>query len=155
MISERFNKTFVPLEQREKIFKKFHNIGHFSSDELFRQVWTSGKYWPSLRKDAIKYVDRCRICCAYNVTRQGFHAITHTTAKFPMDHIALDLAEVETSISGYKYILVIIDICTKFVVLRALRDKSATTIAQELWKIFALLGVSPEFEQVTTNSDQR
>ena len=141
LVTEGLNKEFVPEEKRQELLHNFHAVGHFSADELYKQVWSSGKFWPTLRKDCIEYVAKCRICCTYNVAQKGFHPMKHTTAKFPFDHIAIDLAEVEGNIRGYKYILVIIDIATKFVILRALKDKSAVRIAQELWKVFSLLGV--------------
>ena len=44
------------------------------------------------------------------------------------------------SITGKKYILVFVDIFTRFVILRAIPNKKAITIARQLVDIFLLLG---------------
>ena len=40
-----------------------------------------------------------------------------------------------------KYILVCVDVFTRFLVCRAIRDKKAPTVAEELVKIFSILGL--------------
>src|SRR3989338_6727736 len=59
----------------------------------------------------------------------------------PMD-LAVDLGEIRTtSKDGHNFFLVVIDICTRFILIRPLRDKSALTVARKLYRIFADLGV--------------
>jgi hypothetical protein len=62
---------------------------------------------------------------------------------YPFDHIAIDLGQptLETTSGGNNFVLVVVDICTRFVVLRSLPDKRATTVAWELLQIFADFGV--------------
>lgn len=52
----------------------------------------------------------------------------------------MDLAQLPTSTNGYNYILVIIDVCTRLVFLRALKVKDAPTIAKKLFKLFCDVG---------------
>ncbi len=56
-------------------------------------------------------------------------------ARYPFDHICIDLKEMPTSDSGNNYYLLVIDVATRFVLLRALEDKAAYTVAQTLFQI--------------------
>jgi IS30 family transposase len=40
----------------------------------------------------------------------------------------------------HKYVLVLVDVCTRFVFLKALRNKLSATIGKTLFKIFCLIG---------------
>jgi hypothetical protein len=64
-------------------------------------------------------------------------------ALMPWDHIAIDLGkpQIATTSNGNNAFLVIVDVCTRFVVLRAISDMTAATVAWELWKVFADFGI--------------
>jgi hypothetical protein len=60
----------------------------------------------------------------------------------PLDHIALDLAcPGYTTPSGHTYLLVVVDVATRFTWLRPLRDKTAASVARALWPIFMDFGL--------------
>ena len=62
-------------------------------------------------------------------------------AEWPWDHIAYDLfMPGPISVEGFNYVLVIVDICTHFVVLVPLWTKSAEEVALTFYNLFALLG---------------
>lgn len=86
-------------------------------------------------------VQSCEDCQRYNIGRKGFHPLTTIHAKLPMDHLAIDLKEYPKSTEGHKYCLVVIDICTRFVWLAVLKDKSALVVAQALWSILSNFGL--------------
>jgi hypothetical protein len=62
-------------------------------------------------------------------------------ATLPGDHYQIDLAKFIKSIDGYVYCLVLVDVCTGFIMLRPLKDKRAQTVAKELWSIFTTIGI--------------
>ncbi|SAL98505.1 hypothetical protein, partial, partial [Absidia glauca] len=77
----------------------------------------------------------------YNVVRKGYNPLASITAQLPGDHWAIDLAgEFEQTNRGNVYILVMVDICTKFVIIKAIPDKQATTIAESLLDVFCTFG---------------
>ena len=53
-----------------------------------------------------------------------------------MDHVAIDLATLPTSTRGNNYLLVLIDIFTRFAWLRPLPDKTGINVAKTLMNIF-------------------
>lgn len=46
---------------RHKIIQELHNEGHIGRDRTLQLV-VSSYFWPSLRRDVERYVERCRIC---------------------------------------------------------------------------------------------
>ncbi len=62
-------------------------------------------------------------------------------ADLPMDHLAIDLAQMRTSKDGMNYFLVVIDICTRFAWLVALPDNMGATVASALRSLFMTYGI--------------
>lgn len=81
-----------------------------------------------------------RPCQYFNIARKGYHPLKPIHARLPGEHIAIDLAEFDTSTQGNKFAMVIVDICTRFIFLEPLPNKEARTIAQVLFKLFCAIG---------------
>ena len=89
-----------------------------------------------------KEVAKCRPCQVFNVGQCGFQPMSTIVAKRPWDHIAMDLIGLlKCSERGFVFILIIIDVLTRFVVLKPLRTKEAKEIAYALVEVFANYGV--------------
>jgi hypothetical protein len=61
----RGNQLCIPkCSMRENLLKEKHSgglVGHFDHDKTFSKL--KGSYfWPGMRTDAKKFVDRCKIC---------------------------------------------------------------------------------------------
>lgn len=131
-----------PVENvRIKLMEEKHLLGHFGSEAIMQALHEDGYHWSTIKKDCIQVVSSCSECQRFNITRQGFHPLKAIHAELPFDHVAIDLAgPFTTSDTGNHYLLVVVDVCTRFVFLRAIPDKRAITIAQELFKIFCDVG---------------
>ena len=59
------NQLCIPkFSMRDKILKEKHSgglAGHFGHDKTFSQL-RSSYYWPGMRIEVIKFVNKCRIC---------------------------------------------------------------------------------------------
>jgi hypothetical protein len=80
----RGNQLCIPkCSMRENLLKEKHSgglVGHFGHDKMFSKL--NGSYfWPGMRTDVKKFVDRCRIC-QHTKGKKAKHrvipAITHT-----------------------------------------------------------------------------
>jgi transposase InsO family protein len=59
----------------------------------------------------------------------------------PFDHIAIDLAgPFPTSEAGFNYVLVHVDLLTRFIIVRPLQSKLALEVAQTLFQIWTTFG---------------
>jgi hypothetical protein len=129
------------MEHRAQLLEAAHLFGHFGIQTMMDRIHQQGFTWPTLRQDCRKVVDACIPCQRYNVERHGFHPLQSINALMPWDHIAIDLAgPFPTSPRGNNYLLVIVDVATRFVFLRCLRDKCAESVAQALFALFCDAG---------------
>ena len=130
----------VPEELREILLNRAHLLGHFGAEAMYKSLFYLGHRWTSMRHDCLKTVKSCIACQRFNIGKHGFHPLTSISAQLPWDHIALDLKELARSKKGNKYLLVVVDVCTRFVFLRALKDKTMQSIASALLGIFFDVG---------------
>ncbi|SAL96875.1 hypothetical protein [Absidia glauca] len=138
---ERIIKTIEDKSERESVLERKHAFGHFGAEAMEKAIQADGMTWPNLKKDAIEMVRKCNQCMQYNVVRKGYHPLASITANAPGDHWAIDLAgEFNETHNGNVYILVMIDICTRFVIIRPIPDKTAVTIANALIDVFCTFG---------------
>jgi transposase InsO family protein len=142
-IRERLDKKDPgTLDQRETVLQQIHAEGHSGSDSLFHQAWMSGYYWKGMQQDCQQLVSGCKRCLQFNVNKKGFHPLNPIAATLPFDHLAIDLlGPLQETESKQVYILVIVDIATRFILLRALTDKSALTVAHALYSTLTDFGI--------------
>jgi hypothetical protein len=84
--------------------------------------------------------DHCYHCAKNTRMRVGYHPAKSVDASLPMDKVVIDLLSLEGSRQGYFYVLVIVDVFSKFTWLRALKSKMAKEVAEKLYHIFCDFG---------------
>lgn len=117
------------------------HTGHFGEKHMSYYIQREGYWWPRMRQDISAIIDACNDCRRYNAEVHGFHPSRSVTASLPGDHYQIDLAQFTPSTEGYVYCLLCVDVFTGFIMLKPLKNKSASTIANELWQIFSVIGV--------------
>jgi len=71
------------------------------------------------------------------VAKKGFHPLRPIWAMMPMDHLIMDLScPFKVTDEGYIYVLVVVDMATRYVWLRPLKRKTAADIVAVLFGIF-------------------
>jgi len=141
-IKERHLKSnIVGAENRLQYLRDCHAYGHFGADALFKAVWRNGFWWPGLRKQCGAITSTCKACLQHNIFKEGFHPIKSQSSREPWDQIAIDcIGDLPTSSSGMRYVLVMVDVATRFIVAKALPDLKAETVARALYETFAVFG---------------
>jgi transposase InsO family protein len=128
-------------EERSNLIEEEHLRGHFGRDAIYKKLFTNGFWWPAMRHSIQQRISKCIPCMKHTIVKKGFHPATPVTALFPLDHVQIDTAvDLPKSPDGYTAVLVIRDVCTGYVILRALRDTKASSIAHALWEVFNLFG---------------
>jgi transposase InsO family protein len=136
-----YREPQLDVDEQSRMLQDAHSVGHFGRDALVNQIRRDGFSWSSIAADAQKIITACPDCQRYNIARKGFHPLRSIHAELPMDHIAIDLAgPFPTSLLGNHYLLVMIDVATRYVFLRAISDKRAQTVGKHLYQIFADVG---------------
>jgi hypothetical protein len=136
-------KKEVLKADRKAVIDTHHQLGHFGVVQTVKQITKSGLYWKSMSADVTKAIAKCDACLKYSIRKRGFHPMRPVDALMPWDHIAIDLGkpQIATTSKGSNAFLVIVDVCTRYVILRAIPDMTAATVAWELWKVFADFGI--------------
>lgn len=123
----------LPKSLRDEILYKYHKdaiSGHYGKDKTTSRI-TALFYWPGIRNDIGNYVKSCEECKRYkpsNMKPSGLLQTISTNKRFEI--IAVDLfGPLPRTIEGYQWILIVEDICSRWVELFALKDATAENCA--------------------------
>ena len=138
---------------RAKLIEEQHALGHFGTKLISDKIKEEGHWWPKMKMNINTYVKECQACQRYNVEREGHHPAKSITAEEPWDHIQIDLiGSLQQSENGCVYIFTIVDVCTAYTVIRALKTKDMETIARCLWEVICDYG-APRILQSDNGSE--
>ncbi len=94
-----------------------------------------------MRADVKLHVLNCIDCQKFNTSQKVFHPLRPQLADQPMDYLCVDLiGPFKRSLRGNTFLLVVVDVFTKFVWLKPLLTKDRYDVAQALFDIFCLFG---------------
>ena len=127
-------------EMKEDILTKVHLMGHFSTKYMVRLLKEQGHNWPRMYRDCELFQSACAQCNRFNSSKSKYHPVTPIQATLPFDHVIMDLHTMSVGSKEHVYIFVLIDVCTRFIWLRPLKDKKGITIAKTLWDIMSDFG---------------
>ena len=132
---------FTPPEsERKELLIEAHAFGHFGAKAMVDYLHNNGLQWNNMHREAQGIVHSCPQCQRHNIAKVGYQPLRPIHAYLPGDHWAIDLASFPTSRRGNNYILVMVDVCTRFCVLHALSDKSSDTVVQAVISTFCDYG---------------
>ena len=137
------SETLESVEDRDKrklLIQMAHLKGHFGAKAIQLSIQNDGFTWPNIRADAQNSVSSCLPCQRYNIGKHGFHPIKNLKASLPFDHVCIDVKNMVPSNQGNVCYLLVIDVFTRFVFLKALKDQTAISVARALLEIFATVG---------------
>ncbi|KAG2189718.1 hypothetical protein INT46_002651, partial [Mucor plumbeus] len=129
-------------EEKQNILEKSHILGHFGIHAMETIIHQDLNYhWKGLRDDITTYIRKCHKCQKFNLAKHVYHPPKQEAPGGIMDHVVFDLGTFDcTTPRGNNYILVVLDLFSRFIILRAIPDKTAITVAKELVSVFSLFG---------------
>ncbi|KAG1443230.1 hypothetical protein G6F56_010751 [Rhizopus delemar] len=122
--------------ESEEIMHAFHQHplgGHLAYNNTLHKI-ASRYYWKNMSRDIMEYVQKCNRCQRHGKKILNEELFPVAVSVKPFDRIALDVKHVQTSRSGYRYIIAGIDYLTKYVEARAIRFQTASEIALFLYE---------------------
>jgi putative transposase len=128
------------IHDQELLLREIHDFGHLNANAMVDAIHRRGYSWRKLKVTCTDWVLKCPQCQRFNIAQKGYHPLKAIHASLPGEHIAIDLAHLPLSENGNCSILVVVDVCSRFVFLEAIPDKTATTVASRLFKLFCLIG---------------
>lgn len=129
-------------DEKKKILRTIHDNGHFglfkNEEEVRRRFW-----WPNWRKDVREMVYGCRRCEAFksNAEKTKLPMIPSDVEYTNWNRLGLDICgPLSLSSKGFKYIVVLQDYATKFMVAGAFKDTRTENLVSWLIEIFSMFG---------------
>jgi hypothetical protein len=126
-------------KEKKEMLEHIHRTrGHTGANALFKQLLEVDQVvWKGMRRDCERFIEKCRACQACNVAKVGYHPLQSVEAPTPFDLVSVDLfGPMTTTERGSNYALIVVDVASRFSVLRPLQSKSALDTARALLDIF-------------------
>lgn len=128
-------------EEAIELVQQEHAMGHFGISAIYKSLLSKKKWWPKMRKTITEVVQDCHQCNVHTVTKTGYNPLGFIHARGPWEHVQVDTSvHLPPSPDGMTTLLVVVDVFTGFVILRACKSSTAEEIAQQLWDIFCTFG---------------
>ena len=123
----------MPMSQRKKFLNAAHvTLGHVGTSKLI-QFLKEATYWPNISLDVKLLVEECEHCNRRKVTKTQKGDPLTITANFPFQKVALDITgPLPPTRDGYRYILGIIDVFSRYTVLVPLRHMDSNVVIESL-----------------------
>ena len=131
----KFDQLVIPNAINFDLMKSYHDIsGHFGPSKTYQTI-RSKYFWPHMQLDIQHYCMTCHECQQQktpSLSRKAKISVPDFPERF--SEITIDImTQLKETSAGNKHILCIIDNCTRFTVLRAIKDCTAQTVAQEYY----------------------
>lgn len=133
LLAKKDGRIVVPLKRRETVLKLNHDhklSGHLGISKTLARV--KGLYtWPQMANAVVTHIRNC-ITCAKRKTRGLTKAPLKSLPVYDViwETLAMDIVgPLSDTKEGFKYILVISDYATRFVITRPMKNQKASSVA--------------------------
>ena len=110
-----------------------HGFDHCARGEVVRKIKKQGFWSPSMQTMVDNQLNECEVCGKNNVRKTITTPLGHIpTPEGPFRHLVLDYVDMIKSVNGKRYMLVVIDIISRWVEAVPSKDQSATTVIKFL-----------------------
>lgn len=140
-------KEVVPKERRHDIIREAHDpptSGHMGVLKTVGRI-SEKFYWPKLKSDVTQYIRKCHVCAVHSGEHKGprGYMTPQPRATRPWEIISTDLmGPFPKSSHGNQYILVVMDLFSKFALTFPLRTATAASLVKEIEEsVFLVFGV--------------
>ena len=123
---------------------------------LLKDSLPPSKWWGSMRTDVRQFIEQCPQCQFMKVAKHHIHGATrpyNMSVDKPMERINIDtIGPLPADEHGNRYIMVIVDVFSRFMELEAIPDLSAETAAASIVRFIGRYGTPGEI--LTDNGTQ-
>ena len=125
---------------------EIHKNDHFGVEKMYLLL-KKRFYWPNMFQFHQNYISQCKVCAQCKADRINPKAplVPLVVAECPMEFICIDVAHMEPDAEGFKYLLLIGDIFSKYVDAVPLKDQKATSIINAIWKFWIMKHGCPTY----------
>ena len=142
----KFLALIIPKAWKYTVLMEAHDkLGNQESTSTYCLIKCQ-YYWKGINKDIRKDIANCTLCYREKAKVQSYHLQITEILEWPFDKIAIDLVtQCETSTSGHKHILTIIDHLTGWLEAFPIPDKLADTIVSTFINHYLPVHMCPRY----------
>ncbi|CAF2908943.1 unnamed protein product [Rotaria sp. Silwood2] len=140
---------YLPVSMLNTLLEAFHDhplSGHFGVQRTLHKIRTRF-WWPNMRKSIEHYISSCQQCKKFNIIRSKtpghLKSFDPPTEVFQVLHMDF-WGPVRTSSQGNRYVLVLTDNLSKYVIAKAMSNNTAKATAEFLMNEFIMIHGAPE-----------
>jgi transposase InsO family protein len=134
----KINYKDLPEDEQDDFLEELHlETGHGGINLMVNTCHYDREiHFEGLTKKCGSIVRNCKVCSKFNLVQRNYHPYKPIGALRPFDHVCIDMAgPFHSTHNGNNYIFVMVDVATKFVVLRPLANASSLEAAKALLDI--------------------
>uniref|UniRef100_A0A9J8C322 Gypsy retrotransposon integrase-like protein 1 n=1 Tax=Cyprinus carpio carpio TaxID=630221 RepID=A0A9J8C322_CYPCA len=145
---EDTTQLLVPRSRREMLFQAAHcnpMAGHLGVTATLNRLMTRF-FWPGIHENVRRWCASCRECQLVNPPAAPKAPLRPLPlVQVPFERIGMDLiGPLERSARGHRFALVIVDYATRYPEAVALRNISAKSVADALFRLISRVGIPKE-----------
>lgn len=142
--SSEFKKNFIPKSEIEEIILYYHKcFGHVNSSHT-ENIMKRYHVWPNMSSDIAEVIGRCEVCNERKIGRNLNNNKKSFHADEAFKNVCIDIMGPVESVKGYKYILGIIDVFSRFIKLIPLKRITSKVVAEQIIKNWISIFGIPE-----------
>lgn len=126
-------QLLLPESLKEKLMDAVHDKARHPGSEKTIQLARSRCFWPQMVRDITNYCNLCSLCTLAKAGKKIHTKMGSLQAKRPLEVLAIDYTVLEP-FGGMENVLVMTDVCTKFMQAVPTPDQKAKTVAKVLVK---------------------
>ena len=142
-------RTVIPASLRKFVLQEFPTTGHIRNEKLYSRIQRRF-YWPNLFRFILNHITQCEACqkCKPTSHRPKSPLLPVHEAEKPMEFITIDIGYMIKDTEGYRYILLIDDLFSKYIHAVPLKEQGAEDICNALYHHWVLVHGLPNFGNV-------
>ena len=126
----------IPDTMKKYVMSAFHDhslAGHLGRYKTYEKI-KRRFFWINMYKDIKKYIKGCLIC-AKTKTLPPYDSglLQPLLAKYPFQYVAIDIFTMPESTKGYNYVLIMVDLFTRWMEIAPMRNKTSLEVADQIW----------------------
>jgi hypothetical protein len=141
-IDEKKEKEYFIDTHIHKLLRKCHNseIGYFGVNDP--SILKDKPEWKTKRKDVTTFIKRCELCEKMRLQRLTQHTKHYAISKYGvLENIAIDSIHISESKAGNTHMLTIIDLATRYTILKPIKDLTAKNAAKAIMEYIYVYGI--------------
>jgi transposase InsO family protein len=137
-------RVWIPSNMYRRVMHIFHSdllAGHLGIRKTFHRL-EQRVYWKSLRKDVVRFIKECIPCQKAKLPYIPPAPASSFSSEIPWDVVAVDLmGPYPRGTNQHTYMLVVVDVFSRYVELFPIRNSTAKTIIDKLWLVCCRWGI--------------